>query len=77
MKVEDIVMIVEPDQELTIDVIMYDDVVDGKPHTYSMNWYGCAESVPLNIMITDVRGICVDEYDDGCLRNRLHIFSEM
>lgn len=76
MKVEDIVMVVDHQQELSIDVIMQDDI-EGITQTYSMNWEGYAEDVPLNIMRTDIRGIRVDQYEDGDSRDRFHIISEM
>lgn len=76
MIVEDIVRVVDQTQNLSIDVIMQEDV-EGIPQTYSMTWEGMAQDVPLSIMRTSVRCISVDRDSDCCCCDGLKIISEM
>jgi hypothetical protein len=75
MKVKDIVSVVDETQELSIDVIIQDDV-DDSTETYVMNWTGSAKDVPLYIRATDIVSMSVDQDCDCCSRDCFHIVSE-
>ncbi len=75
MKVKDIVSVVDETQDLSIDVIMQDDV-DDSTETYAMNWTGSAKEVPSYIMATDIVSMSVDRDCDCCVCDCFHITSE-